>query len=66
MKIAIHNSGENGIRNAKSGISVLTFGAANSETPLWKYGALKSMTSARDLLSGIICLIQWQIEGSEE
>jgi hypothetical protein len=49
MKMATHNSGENGMRNASSGMSVLTFGAANKEMPLWKYGALKSITSARDL-----------------
>jgi hypothetical protein len=42
MKIAIHNSGENGMRNASSGMSVLTFGAANSETPLWKYARVLS------------------------
>lgn len=51
--MAIHNSGENGIRNASSGMSVLIFGAANNDTPLWKYGALKSITSARDLLAKI-------------
>ena len=51
IKTAIHSSGENGIKNAKSGMSVLTFGAASKETPLWKYGTLKSMTSAR-LLRG--------------
>lgn len=50
--MAIHNSGEKGMRNAKSGISVLTFGAANKEMPLWKYGALKSITSARILPNG--------------
>lgn len=47
--MAIHSSGENGMRNANSGISVLTFGAANKEMPLWKYGALKSIASARVL-----------------
>lgn len=49
MKTAIHNSGENGMRKANNGMSVLTFGAASKETPLWKYGALKSITSARIL-----------------
>lgn len=50
VKIAIQSSGENGSKNAKSGISDFVLGAARSDTPLWKYGALKSITSARALL----------------
>lgn len=34
VKIAIQSSGENGSRNANSGISDFVFGAARSETPL--------------------------------
>lgn len=34
VKIAIQSSGENGSKNAKSGISDLVFGAARRETPL--------------------------------
>lgn len=49
VKIAIHNSGENGNKNANNGISDFVFGDANNDTPLWKYGILKSMTSARAL-----------------
>lgn len=36
VKIAIHNSGENGNKKASSGISDFVFGAASNETPLWK------------------------------
>lgn len=49
VNMAIHSSGENGNKNASNGISDLVCGAANNETPLWKYGALKSITSARAL-----------------
>lgn len=49
VNMAIHNSGENGKRNARRGISDLVVGAASNETPLWKYGTLKSMASARAL-----------------
>lgn len=52
VKIAIHSSGEKGSKKASSGISDSVFGAASSETPLWKYGAVKSITSARDLAMG--------------
>lgn len=64
IKTAIHNSGENGMRKANNGISVLTFGAASKDTPLWKYGALKSITSAR-VLNGkqdsinFLCVSRW-------
>lgn len=34
VKIAIHNSGENGNKNASNGISDLVFGDANNDTPL--------------------------------
>lgn len=50
VKIAIQSSGENGSKNANRGISDFVFGAARSETPPWKYGALKSITSARVLI----------------
>lgn len=44
VKIAIHNSGEKGNKNASRGISVLCLGAARNETPLKKYGTEKSIT----------------------
>lgn len=47
--MAIQSSGENGNKNANNGISDLVFGDANNETPLWKYGILKSITCARAL-----------------
>lgn len=34
VKIAIHNSGEKGSKNASSGMSDFDWGAANNETPL--------------------------------
>lgn len=34
VNIAIHSSGENGNKNANSGISDFVFGAANKDTPL--------------------------------
>lgn len=34
VKIAIHNSGENGSKKANNGISDLVFGDASKETPL--------------------------------
>lgn len=34
VKIAIQSSGENGNKNARSGISDLVFGAARRDTPL--------------------------------
>lgn len=49
VNIAIQSSGENGSRNASSGISDFVFGDASSDTPPWKYGTLKSMASARAL-----------------
>lgn len=49
VKIAIHNSGEKGSRNAIKGISDFCCGAAKNDTPLKKYGALKSITSLRAL-----------------
>lgn len=49
--MAIHNSGEKGNKNANNGISDLVFGDASKETPLWKYGILKSMAWARALFS---------------
>lgn len=47
--MAIQSSGENGSKNANNGISDLVFGEASNDTPLWKYGMLKSITLARDL-----------------
>lgn len=54
VNMAIHNSGENGKRNAISGISDFCCGAAKNDTPLKKQGALKSITSllALETLSG--------------
>lgn len=49
VKIAIQSSGENGNKNANNGISDLVFGDASKDTPLWKYGILKSMAWARAL-----------------
>lgn len=48
--MAIQSSGENGKRKASNGMSDFDCGAANKDTPLWKYGALKSITSARALM----------------
>lgn len=47
--MAIHSSGENGNRNASNGTSDFLFGDASKDTPLWKYGMLKSITWARAL-----------------
>lgn len=47
--MAIHSSGENGNKNASKGISDFLFGDASKDTPLWKYGILKSITWARAL-----------------
>uniref|UniRef100_A0A182JF74 Uncharacterized protein n=1 Tax=Anopheles atroparvus TaxID=41427 RepID=A0A182JF74_ANOAO len=47
--MAIHSSGEKGSKNASSGISVAVSGAASSDTPPWKYGIVKSITSERAL-----------------
>lgn len=47
--MAIHSSGENGSRKAMRGISDFCWGAAKKDTPLKKYGELKSMTSLRAL-----------------
>lgn len=44
--MAIQSSGENGNKNANNGISDFRFGDANNDTPLWKYGMLKSITCA--------------------
>lgn len=47
--MAIQSSGENGNKNASRGISDFLFGDASKDTPLWKYGILKSITWARAL-----------------
>lgn len=49
--MAIHSSGENGNRNASNGISDFVFGDASNDTPLWKYGMLKSIAKARALMT---------------
>lgn len=49
VKMAIQSSVEKGSRNAIRGMSDFFCGAARKETPLKKYGTLKSMTSLRVL-----------------
>lgn len=49
VKMAIHSSVEKGNRKAMRGIWDFCVGAARKDTPLKKYGTLKSMTSLRVL-----------------